>query len=63
MRERLRGIEHADSPVADLHAWMSAPLDCGAPIGRDPKQARAVRMRAAARLAGGPHPPRRPAAG
>lgn len=50
LRERLRGIEHADSLVVDPHKWMFAPFDCGALLYRDPKSARAVHTQDASYL-------------
>ncbi|MFD0515130.1 pyridoxal phosphate-dependent decarboxylase family protein [Streptomyces aureus] len=50
LRERLRGIEHADSLVVDPHKWMFAPFDCGALLYRDPKLARAVHTQDASYL-------------
>lgn len=50
LRERLRGIEHADSLVVDPHKWMFAPFDCGALLYRDPKPARAVHTQDASYL-------------
>jgi glutamate/tyrosine decarboxylase-like PLP-dependent enzyme len=50
LRERLRGIEHADSLVVDPHKWMFAPFDCGALLYRDPKTARAVHTQDASYL-------------
>lgn len=42
MRERLRGIERADSFVVDPHKWLFAPYDCCALVYRDPVAARAA---------------------
>ncbi|MBT2397205.1 aspartate aminotransferase family protein [Streptomyces sp. ISL-100] len=50
LRERLGGIEHADSLVVDPHKWMFAPFDCGALLYRDPKLARAVHTQDASYL-------------
>lgn len=50
LRERLRGIEHADSLVVDPHKWMFAPFDCGALLYRDPQLARAVHTQDASYL-------------
>ncbi|MGW1000072.1 pyridoxal phosphate-dependent decarboxylase family protein [Streptomyces sp. NPDC002520] len=50
LRERLAGIEHADSLVVDPHKWMFAPFDCGALLYRDPRLARAVHTQDASYL-------------
>lgn len=50
LRDRLRGIEHADSLVVDPHKWMFAPFDCGALLYREPKLARAVHTQDASYL-------------
>ncbi|WP_328327914.1 pyridoxal phosphate-dependent decarboxylase family protein [Streptomyces sp. NBC_00455] len=50
LRERLHGIEHADSLVVDPHKWMFAPFDCGALLYRDPRTARAVHTQDASYL-------------
>ncbi|MER6994343.1 pyridoxal-dependent decarboxylase [Streptomyces sp. NPDC000410] len=50
LREKLRGIEHADSLVVDPHKWMFAPFDCGALLYRDPRPARAVHTQDASYL-------------
>ncbi|MFM9372820.1 pyridoxal phosphate-dependent decarboxylase family protein [Streptomyces sp. Da 82-17] len=49
-RDRLRGIEHADSVVMDPHKWLFAPFDCGALLYRDPALARAVHTQDASYL-------------
>ena len=41
-RDRLAGIERADSLVVDPHKWLFANYDCAALLYRDPDQARAV---------------------
>ncbi|WP_411125623.1 pyridoxal phosphate-dependent decarboxylase family protein [Streptomyces sp. x-19] len=50
LRDRLRGIEHADSLVMDPHKWMFAPFDCGALLYREPHLARAVHTQDASYL-------------
>ncbi|MFI9048848.1 pyridoxal phosphate-dependent decarboxylase family protein [Streptomyces sp. NPDC053427] len=50
LREKLRGIEHADSLVVDPHKWMFAPFDCGALLYREPHLARAVHTQDASYL-------------
>jgi L-2,4-diaminobutyrate decarboxylase len=42
VRDRYRGIEHADSFIVDPHKWLFAPFDCCALIYRDPNVARAA---------------------
>jgi L-2,4-diaminobutyrate decarboxylase len=42
VRDRYRGIEHADSFIVDPHKWLFAPFDCCALVYRDPIEARAV---------------------
>ncbi|MFD7735104.1 pyridoxal phosphate-dependent decarboxylase family protein [Kitasatospora phosalacinea] len=42
LRERLVGVEYADSLVIDPHKWLFAPFDCGALLYRDPSLAKAV---------------------
>lgn len=42
VRERFRGIEHADSFIVDPHKWLFAPYDCCALIYRDPSSAHGV---------------------
>ncbi|WGD37435.1 aminotransferase class I/II-fold pyridoxal phosphate-dependent enzyme [Lysinibacter sp. HNR] len=41
-RDRLTGIERADSIVIDPHKWLFTPFDCGALLYREPHLARAV---------------------
>ena len=36
VRDRFRGIEHADSLVIDPHKWLFAPFDCAALLYREP---------------------------
>ncbi|RAG83421.1 aspartate aminotransferase family protein [Streptacidiphilus pinicola] len=50
LREKYRGIEHADSLVIDPHKWLFAPFDCGALLYRDPRLARAVHTQDASYL-------------
>ena len=42
VRDRYRGIEHADSFIVDPHKWLFAPFDCCALVYRDPNGARAA---------------------
>ncbi len=50
VRERFRGIEHADSLVVDPHKWLFAPFDCAALVYRDPELARLAHTQHAAYL-------------
>ena len=42
VRDRYRGIEHADSFIVDPHKWLFAPFDCCALVYRDPSVGRAA---------------------
>jgi len=42
VRDRFRGLRHADSFVVDPHKWLFAPFDCAALVYRDPPLAKAV---------------------
>jgi glutamate/tyrosine decarboxylase-like PLP-dependent enzyme len=42
VRERYRGVEHADSFIVDPHKWLFAPFDCCALVYRDPNEGRAA---------------------
>jgi glutamate/tyrosine decarboxylase-like PLP-dependent enzyme len=42
VRDRYKGIEHADSFIVDPHKWFFAPFDCCALVYRDPNLARAA---------------------
>jgi L-2,4-diaminobutyrate decarboxylase len=42
VRDRYRGIEHADSFIVDPHKWLFAPFDCCALLYRDPTVGRAA---------------------
>ena len=42
VRDRYRGIEHADSFIVDPHKWLFAPFDCCALVYRDPAVGRAA---------------------
>ena len=42
VRDRYRGIEHADSFIVDPHKWLFAPFDCCALVYRDPNVGRAA---------------------
>jgi aromatic-L-amino-acid/L-tryptophan decarboxylase len=50
VRERFRGIEHADSLVVDPHKWLMAPFDAAALIYRQPNLAKAVHTQDASYL-------------
>ena len=50
VRDRFRGIEHADSLVVDPHKWLFAPFDCAALLYRDPELARRAHSQHAAYL-------------
>ena len=50
VRERYRGIEHADSFVVDPHKWLFAPFDCAALVYKNPKLAKAVHTQDASYL-------------
>jgi L-2,4-diaminobutyrate decarboxylase len=42
VRDRYRGVEHADSFIVDPHKWLFAPFDCCALVYRDPNEGRAA---------------------
>jgi glutamate/tyrosine decarboxylase-like PLP-dependent enzyme len=42
VRDRYKGIEHADSFIVDPHKWLFAPFDCCALVYRDPNVGRAA---------------------
>lgn len=50
VRDRFRGVEHADSLVVDPHKWLFAPFDCAALVYRDPELARQAHAQHAAYL-------------
>jgi glutamate/tyrosine decarboxylase-like PLP-dependent enzyme len=50
VRDRFRGIEHADSLIVDPHKWLFAPFDCAALLYRDPEPARRAHAQRAAYL-------------
>lgn len=50
VRDRFRGVEHADSLVVDPHKWLFAPFDCAALLYRDPELARRAHSQHAAYL-------------
>lgn len=50
VRDRFRGIEHADSLVVDPHKWLFAPFDCASLIYRQPSLARGVHTQDASYL-------------
>ena len=37
-RDRLRGIERADSVTLDPHKWLFVPFECGSLLARDPRR-------------------------
>ena len=49
-RERLAGIERADSFIVDPHKWLFSPFDCCALVYRDPGLARAAHRQHASYL-------------
>jgi aromatic-L-amino-acid/L-tryptophan decarboxylase len=50
VRDRFRGVEHADSLVVDPHKWLFAPFDCAALVYRNPELARLAHTQHAAYL-------------
>jgi L-2,4-diaminobutyrate decarboxylase len=42
VRDRYRGVEHADSFIVDPHKWLFAPFDCCALVYKDPRIGRAA---------------------
>ncbi|HEY0520800.1 MAG TPA: pyridoxal-dependent decarboxylase, partial [Ilumatobacteraceae bacterium] len=42
VRDKYRGVEHADSFIVDPHKWLFAPFDCCALVYRDPNVGRAA---------------------
>lgn len=50
VRDRYKGIEHADSLIMDPHKWLFAPFDCAALIYKRPWLAKAVHTQDAAYL-------------
>jgi len=50
VRDRFRGIEHADSFIVDPHKWLFAPFDSCALLYRDPALARAAHRQDASYL-------------
>ncbi|MGZ8595009.1 MAG: pyridoxal phosphate-dependent decarboxylase family protein [Actinomycetota bacterium] len=50
VRDRFRGIEHADSLIVDPHKWLFAPYDSCALLYRDPDTARAAHRQDASYL-------------
>ncbi len=50
VRERFRGIEHADSLIVDPHKWLFAPFDACALVYRDPALARSAHRQDASYL-------------
>jgi aromatic-L-amino-acid decarboxylase len=50
VRDRYRGVEHADSFIVDPHKWLFAPFDCAALLYRDPGAARSVHRQDASYL-------------
>ncbi len=50
VRDRFRGVEHADSFIVDPHKWLFAPFDACALVYRDPSVARAAHRQEASYL-------------
>jgi L-2,4-diaminobutyrate decarboxylase len=50
VRDRFRGVEHADSFIVDPHKWLFAPYDACAVLYRDPDMARSAHRQDAAYL-------------
>ena len=50
VRDRFRGIEHADSFIVDPHKWLFAPFDACALLYRDPAMARSAHRQDASYL-------------
>ena len=50
VRERFRGVEHADSFIVDPHKWLFAPFDACALLYRDPAMARSAHRQDASYL-------------
>ena len=50
VRDRFRGIEHADSLIVDPHKWLFAPYDSCALVYRDPEIARSAHRQDASYL-------------
>ncbi|MGA9162312.1 MAG: pyridoxal-dependent decarboxylase [Actinomycetota bacterium] len=50
VRDRFRGIEHADSFIVDPHKWLFAPYDSCALVYREPERARAAHRQDASYL-------------
>jgi glutamate/tyrosine decarboxylase-like PLP-dependent enzyme len=50
VRDRFRGIEHADSFIVDPHKWLFAPYDSCALVYRDPEVARSAHRQDASYL-------------
>jgi glutamate/tyrosine decarboxylase-like PLP-dependent enzyme len=50
VRDRFRGVEHADSFIVDPHKWLFAPFDACALLYRDPAMARAAHRQDASYL-------------
>lgn len=54
LRERVRGVDRADSWATDAHKWLNVPYDSGLAIVRDPDAVRsAMQLSAAYLVAGG----------
>ena len=49
-RDRLAGIEHADSFIVDPHKWLFSPFDCCALVYREPALGRAAHRQHASYL-------------
>jgi glutamate/tyrosine decarboxylase-like PLP-dependent enzyme len=60
-RERVSGVEHADSWVADAHKWLNVPYDSSFAIVKDPESHRGAMALTAAYLPGAHEEERSPA--
>jgi glutamate/tyrosine decarboxylase-like PLP-dependent enzyme len=53
LRDRVGGVERADSWATDAHKWLNVPYDCGFAIVRDPPAVRTAMQLSAAYLVAG----------